>query len=100
MPATFTAVSLCLLLSISEADNACLKMQLGQRQMHSPCLIVCERGQVGPGEPFLTFVLIACDCGDPLPVDSACVVICSVFICLIKGHLLSTCSGAGTVGRL
>lgn len=53
----------------------------------------------GP-ESHFSFVLIAGDGRDPVPVDSACVVMCSLFTCLFKGHFLSTCNGAGTVGRL
>lgn len=44
--------------------------------------------------------LISCDCSDPVPVDSACAVMCSSFICLFRGHFLSACNGGGTVGRL
>lgn len=96
VPETFIAVSLCLLLSISEGDNACLKCSL-DRSMWILC--VCSWLRIPAMRVSLVFVLIACDCSALLPVDSVCVVICSLFICLCKGHLLSTCSGAGAVGR-
>lgn len=86
----------CLLLSISGGDNACLN-----RGIWIYCVLLCTNAdKVGP-ESHFSFVLIACDCSDPVPVDSAaCVIMCSLFICLCRGHFLSTCNRAGTVGRL
>lgn len=64
------------------------------------CVLLCTNADKFGPESHFSFVLIACDCSDPVPVDSACVVMCSLFICLFRGHFLSTCNCAGTVGRL
>ena len=49
---------------------------------------------------FVTFVSVAWDCSDPVPVDSAHVIICvCLFVCLFKGRVMSPRGGTGTVGR-
>lgn len=99
LPKTFIAVSLCLLLSIWRETMPVWKCSLdGGIWIH--CVWLFMNTEKFGHESHFVFVLIACDCSDPVPVDSACVVICSLFICLFREHLLSTCSGAGTVFRL
>lgn len=99
MTETFTAVSVCLLLSFSEGDDNLSE----QAAWVWGVGVHCVRWHLSPASfghesPFVMFVLIAWGRGDLVPVGLAHVVIC---ICLfIQGTGNGTRSGTGTFGRL